>query len=226
VIFNTPGNPTGGVHSRERLQKAIAICQREGITWISDEIYEDFVYEGDHVSPLEFDSNGLKLGGLSKSFAMMGWRLGWIVAPSSAIEALKPLHQHLVTCAPWPAQKAAVAALSHHDEITSKIRVLFQQRRDAFVDAMREIPGLDVMPNAGAFYLFLDFSQVYGQVASDVEIAEAILKHADVVTIPGNGFGAGFDRHLRLAYTQQSSTLVEAASRLAEFFEGHRMEQG
>lgn len=219
VIFNTPGNPTGGVHDAEMLRKAIEICEREGLTWISDEIYEDFVYESEHVSPLRFSSEGLKLGGLSKSFAMMGWRVGWIVAPSATIDALKPLHQHLVTCAAWPAQKAAVVALENHAAITRAMRDIFRERRDHFVAALNEIDFLEVEANRGAFYLLIDVAAAAGGLASGLEIAENILKEVDVVTIPGSGFGTGIDSYLRLAYTQDIKTLDEAASRLADFFE-------
>lgn len=220
VILNSPSNPTGGIAGRAALEELVAWCEQREIGWISDEIYEDFVWTGEHVSPREFSSgSGMVMGGLSKLCSMMGWRLGWLIAAPETIESLKPLHQHLVTCAPTLAQHAAVAALAAHESIADEMRTTFASRRALVLDILGQIPTMEMQPPGGAFYAFPNVAPWCERFGGSLALCQKLLADADVVTIPGVGFGAHGEGHLRIAYTIEDSQLREALTRVAEFLE-------
>ncbi len=230
IILNSPSNPTGATHARADLEAVVELMAARGIRWISDEIYEDYVYDAGHVGVLDLDGGldgGVKLGGLSKSHHMMGWRLGWLVGPADWIEGLKPLHQHLVTCAPTPAQYAARTALAHHEELMAQTLATFRRRRQRACDLAETLPDIEFTKPQGAFYLFMDV-RAYTEAASrlnagassaSLALAEALLHDQDVVTIPGAGFGPAGEGFLRVAYTVGEDTLAQGFSRMGEFFE-------
>lgn len=226
IVLNSPSNPTGATHAREDLQEVLALLAERGVRWISDEIYEDYIYDGRHHSVLDFTdglSGGVKLGGLSKSHHMMGWRLGWMIGPAEWVADLKPLHQHLVTCAPTPAQQAAVVALNRHDELFAPTFETFQGRRDLACRLAGELPDVGFVAPQGAFYLFLDV-RAYTEAAesglqTSLALAEALLDSHDVVTIPGAGFGAAGEGFLRIAYTVKESLIEEGFRRIGDFLE-------
>jgi aspartate aminotransferase len=222
IVINSPSNPTGAIHGDDDLRRVVTKCQERGIVWIADEIYQDFVYASapKSIDDLGGDNAGIRVNGLSKTFSMMGWRLGWLIASPETITRLVPLHQHLVTCAPTPAQRATVQALAIHGDWTKKLREHFDAKRRLMSDLANQIPDVSFATPAGAFYLFLDISRYRDTLGSSIEIAGSILREVDVVTIPGAGFGAGGEGHLRLAYTGEDETLREAMGRLAEFFHG------
>ena len=229
MVLNTPSNPTGAVHAADDLEEVLGWCAEHDVTWISDEIYEDFTYDGPHVSARDFPAScdqGVKLSGLSKSHAMMGLRLGWLIGPAETIERLKPLHQHLVTCAPTVSQRAAIAALGSHGEIVASARTVFRERRDRMMALAGAIPGISFAEPAGAFYLLLDVSQYADAEGGSLPLSQAILSEVDVVTIPGRGFGEAGEGHLRLAYTVGVNILEEAMERLTRFFEGRSRRTG
>lgn len=217
VVLNTPSNPTGAVATPAALEHVVECCRARGAFYISDEIYEDFVWEGEHVTPWSFGDCGVVVSGLSKSHAAMGLRLGWLVGPPEVTAGLVPLHQHLVTCAPTLSQRVAIELLSDHERHVSDVRDIFVRRRDialrGIVDAGLPMPVAD-----GAFYLFVDVRDHVAPEASDVELALAILDEVDVVTIPGSGFGAAGAGWLRLAYTVDEAILTDALTRLKQFF--------
>lgn len=221
ILINTPGNPTGGVHEGENLLTILGELATRGISWISDEIYEDYVYEGEHVSPASDErlrGHGVRLSGMSKSHHMMGWRVGWMTGPAALIEGLKPLHQHLVTSAPTILQEAACAALIKHQEITTEARAIFCARRDRLVERLADIPGVVVTPPRGAFYIWMDVHRFLSMDYGSMRLAMDLLEEEDVVTVPGIGFGPAGAHYLRLAYTIDESRLDEAAERMKRFF--------
>jgi len=222
IVLNSPSNPTGAVHSLEEIQAVVEWANDAGVFWISDEIYEDFAYgETPHVSPASLNpAGGVRLGGLSKSHAMMGWRMGWLTGPESVIDGLKGLHQHLVTSATVPIQAAISVALGVHSEHMQDVRELFRSRRDVLLAALGNhgIQGY----SDGAFYVFLDLRKVTESFGGSQALALKILADLDVVTIPGNGFGAGGEGYLRLAYTVDEDVLKEAGHRLGAFLQAHR----
>mgnify|MGYP006295575643 CR=1 FL=1 len=204
IVLNSPSNPTGTVVEAENLRRVVELLADHDVRWISDEIYSDYLYEGaEHVSPADFEQAppGVRLSALSKSMHVMGWRIGWLVGPSEWVAELKPLHQHLVTCAPTPAQHAAVAALENFQELFAPTLSTFEARRDLAVRRAGELPGVEPVRPEGAFYLFLDVRAYTRHTGSSLELAEAILRDVDVVVVPGSGFGTGGEGFLRVAYT-------------------------
>lgn len=222
IVLNSPSNPTGTLHRRGPVTETLRRLASRDVVWISDEIYEDYVYgDHEHVSPLDLDGvgPGVKLGALSKSMHVMGWRIGWLVAPREWVRDWKPLHQHLVTCAPTPAQRAAVAALADFDELFEPTLETFAVRRRLALERSRSIPGVEPVPAEGAFYLFLDVRSYTRGSGGSLELAERLLDEQNVVAIPGTGFGDGGAGFLRIAYTVESSELDEAFDRMEDFFE-------
>ena len=221
IVLCSPGNPTGAVHAPEDLQAVLALCAQRGVAWISDEIYEDYVYEDHaHHSPLHsraYAELGVKLGGLSKSHHMMGWRLGWLIASPALVEGLKGLHQHLVTSASTLSQQAAKASLAIHRQVIDHALPIFDARRRAAQEALAALPGVRCWPGQGAFYLFLDMRDFMPHVQSSHQLAMRLLDEADVILIPGEGFGAAGQGYLRLAYTVEVELLREAIARLGQF---------
>lgn len=221
IILSSPGNPTGAVHARADLEQVLALCQQRGVLWISDEIYEDYLYEGqEHCSPWDFEAyrhGGLKASGLSKSHHMMGWRLGWLLGESGLIEGLKGLHQHMVTSASTLSQEAAVASLAVHQQVVSHALPIFDQRRRLVEQQLHQIEGLRFWPGQGAFYLFLDIRAFMPNFQTTHHLSMCLLDEVDVVLIPGSGFGPSGEGYLRLAYTIDAQLIKEATDRLATF---------
>ncbi len=222
TLLNSPANPTGTVLAQAELRRLLEGLVERDVAWISDEIYEDYVYDGVFASVLDTldDPRGIKLGGLSKSFHTMGWRLGWLIADEALVEGLKPLHQHIVTCAPVPAQRAAIAALGRHEDLFAPTRQVFEERRDLVLELLGDIPGLACARPQGAFYLFVDARDYTRRSDDSLALAERILDEEDVVLIPGSGFGAAGEGFLRIAYTVAEPKLRDGFGRLKHFFEG------
>ena len=222
LVLNNPSNPTGSVHGADSLRETLEVAAGRGIGWISDEIYEDYVYDPPFVSAADVSSDrGIVLSGLSKSHHMMGWRLGWMIAPAETIEALTPLHQHLVTCAPRPAQEAAIAALDDHDEAMRKTLSVFKTRRRQVLDGVDDLSLGSPASVDGAFYLFLDVRPWLDAFENTADMARALLDEEDVMVIPGEGFGAGGLGHLRLAFTIGGGELNEGIRRIHAFLTRH-----
>ncbi len=216
VVLSSPSNPTGGVASRDATRAVVELCEARGAFFISDEIYEDLVWQGEHHSPRHFGTDGVVVSGLSKSHSAMGLRIGWLAGPAAAVDRLVPLHQHLVACAPGPSQAAALAMLEHHDEQVAQIRATFARRREITRDRLTAW-GLPEPVLDGAFYAFVDVATCLRRGESTLDLALSILDEVDVVTIPGIGFGPRGEGHLRLAYTVEETILTEALERVGAF---------
>lgn len=229
VVLNNPSNPTGSVFEDDVLDEVLKELRERDIGWISDEIYEDYSWERQFVSArtLESAGDGIVLSGLSKSHHMMGWRLGWMIGPEEMLEALTPLHQHLVTCAPRPAQEAAVAALDVHDSVVQDTRAVFGRRRRTVLETLREsTPGCSPVAE-GAFYVFLDVRPYLdGAFDTSLQMAKTLLAEADVMVVPGEGFGPGGLGHLRIAYTIGGEELNTGLERICGFLHRHRPDNG
>jgi aspartate/methionine/tyrosine aminotransferase len=223
VIINNPSNPTGRHHRVDELEELLEAADAADAVWISDEIYRAYVYNSEFVSVADLapadDLPGVRIGGLSKSMHIMGWRIGWATAPADWIQGLKPLHQHLVTCAPTSSQRVAIAALERFDALFDPTLNEFQRRRDYATGRVEAIDGLSATPAGGAFYLFLDI-RAYSQIdGGSLELATDLLDQQDLVLIPGRGFGPGGEGFLRLAYTRPVPVLEEAFDRLEAFLQ-------
>jgi aspartate/methionine/tyrosine aminotransferase len=223
ALFNSPSNPTGRIHSKEALAETIALLESHDITWISDEIYRSYRYGDREVSsPADvstLDDGGVRTTGLSKTMHVMGWRIGWLIGPGDWIRRLKPLHQHLVTCAPTPAQRAVPIALEQFDALFEPTLETFRQRRALALDRIRDFPGVSAVSPDGAFYLLLDVRDHLDDDETTFELGVELLDEQDVVVVPGEGFGASGEGFLRIAYTVDLERLDEAFDRLKEFFE-------
>ena len=222
ILVNSPGNPTGALVDAPALARLVPIILEHDLLWISDEIYEDYIYEGEHASLADFAEVahlGVRLSGLSKSHHMMGWRIGWLTGPQELVEELKPLHQHLVTCAPTLAQRAGAAALRHHAEVVANNMRIFHERRALALKMCAQIPGVVPSKAQGAFYIMLSVHTFLGdEHASCLDVARALLEQERVVTIPGAGFGPAGAGYLRIAYTVDVALLHTAFGRMGEFF--------
>lgn len=224
AILNNPSNPTGTVLGRESLASFLNALEDQGVVWISDEIYEDYDWGGSFTTARELapHGSGLTLSGLSKSHHLMSWRLGWILGPEEIIEGLTPLHQHLVTSAPLPAQRAAIAALGSHHEAFSETAHHFRRRREIGLETLEDLEVIYPEGAGGAFYFFLDLRPWMSTFPNTLALAEALLREEDVMTVPGEGFGKQGLGHLRLAYTIEEKKLRTGLIRVRRFLERYQ----
>jgi len=222
IIFSSPCNPTGGVYSKSEL-KAIAevVASHDNLYVIADEIYEHINYGGKHESLAQFDivkDRVVTVNGLSKGFAMTGWRLGYIGAPLSIAKACAKMQGQFTsgTCA--ITQRAAIAALLGSLNETYAMREAFQRRRDLLLSLLNDIPGVKTYVPQGAFYIFPDISYYFNKSDGETTINNAselcmyILNNAHVSVVTGSAFGN--PNCMRLSYATNEATLREAAKRI------------
>ncbi len=225
-LFSSPCNPTGSVYSREELE-GLAEVLREypRILIVSDEIYEHINFTGKHVSigSLEgLDNRVITVNGVSKGFAMTGWRLGYMGAPLWLARACTKMQGQFTSGANTIAQRAALEALVGDMEPTRQMREAFCKRRDRMIERLRNIDGMKVNVPQGAFYLFPDVRSILGKnhgsrVIKDVdELALALLEEAHVSTVTGRAFGD--NNCIRLSYANSEENLMKAADRMDKFF--------
>ena len=215
ILINTPGNPTGAVFPRELMQALIDHVRESGIYLVSDEVYEDIVFEDEHVSAGTFDAidRVFVVSGASKSFAMTGWRLGWIVCPPELAGVATGLQEPVTSCASTIAQKAGEAALDGGDECVRALRAAFRRRRDLVVEVLGSDGLLPAVP-AGAFYALVDISRT-GQ--DSLSFCKRLLESQSVAAVPGITFGPRSDRYIRIAFTIGDEQLRTGLTRLLDF---------
>ncbi|MCW5941248.1 MAG: pyridoxal phosphate-dependent aminotransferase [Fimbriimonadaceae bacterium] len=220
ILLNSPTNPTGAVYPRETLKEIAATAIRHDLWVIADEIYERLVYGKTHTSlaslGAEIASRTVTVVGVSKSYSMTGWRIGFAVAPVEVAKAMGNLQDQVTSNPTSFAQKGAVVALGLPNETMEGMRGEFEGRRDLVLRKLRAIPDLDVRTPGGAFYVFPDVRPYLGgEIANDSALAEALLERARVATIPGSVFQApGF---LRLSYAASRHDIDRGVDRIAEF---------
>ncbi|WHX50232.1 aminotransferase class I/II-fold pyridoxal phosphate-dependent enzyme [Paenibacillus woosongensis] len=216
LILNYPNNPTGAVMTREDLVPIAELAVAHDLIVISDEIYAELSYGQSHVSIASLPGmkeRTLVISGFSKAFAMTGWRIGYVCGPAELIAAMLKIHQYTAMCAPVMGQVAAIASLrSGMQEMEEMIRS-YDQRRQWFVSALRDI-GLPCHAPAGAFYVF---PSIAGTGLSSQEFAQRLLKEAGVAAVPGQVFGAGGEGYIRCSYATGMSQLQEAVERIDRF---------
>ena len=221
-IFSSPCNPTGSVYSREELAGLVEVFkQYPQVSIISDEIYEYINYTGRHESIAQFDEikdRVVVINGMSKGFAMTGWRLGYMAAPRELAQACEKFQGQITSGANSITQKAAVTALLSDLAPTYKMVEAFKQRRDYVIPALKKMPGLKINNPEGAFYAFPDVSSFYGKSYGDQKITNAeefsmfLLNEAHVATVCGNAFGE--DNCIRLSFATSMTNLMEAMERI------------
>jgi aspartate/methionine/tyrosine aminotransferase len=214
VILCAPSNPTGACIERHDLVDLTALLERRGIPWLSDEIYAGFRYGERFISPAELAPGcGLVISGLSKDLSMTGWRIGWVTGAADIVRRIVAAHQYLVTCASSVSQCAALAAFSPTGQAERARHLeLFSRRRQLMAELLREIPGVRFDPPDGAFYFFVDVSR-HGD---SMQIARRILERKEVVTIPGEAFGANGRGFLRISFAAEDAAIREGVSRIGE----------
>jgi aspartate aminotransferase len=222
VIFNSPSNPTGMVYSRSEMEKiAEVIAEHEGLFIISDEIYEHIIFEGEHVSMASFSKiydRVITVNGVSKGYAMTGWRIGYIGAPLWIANACNKLQGQFTSGVSSIAQRAALAAIKGNGESQRIMRDAFFRRRDLICSMLKEIKGLKVKVPQGAFYVMPDISYYLGKsdgntrIANSEDLALYLLDKALVATVGGDAFGA--PECIRISYATSDELLVEAVKRI------------
>ncbi len=217
VILCTPSNPTGAAYPEERIRELAAVLRKHDCWILVDEIYAELVYDGfRHVSIAEvapdLAARTIVIDGVSKTYAMTGWRIGWTIAPEIVTEALDMVQGQSTTNATAVAQHAAVAALTGPQDTVEAMRQKFERRRDVMVAGLNKVPGIRCRNPEGAFYAFADCRGMYGiehagkAIASDDEVAFFLLEHAHVAAVPGGAFGA--PGYVRFSYATSEERIL------------------
>lgn len=225
LVLPFPNNPTGAIMEQRDLEEIAQVIIEKDLLVLSDEIYSELSYKGDHVSIAALPGmreRTILINGFSKAYAMTGWRLGYACGPADIIEQMTKIHQFAIMCAPTNSQFAAVDALRNGDGDVAMMRESYDQRRKFVVHTLREM-GLTCFEPFGAFYVFPSI-QEFG-VTSD-EFATRFLKEEKVAVVPGTAFGACGEGFLRLSYAYSLEDLKEAFGRLSRFVERLRKEKG
>lgn len=216
IILNSPSNPTGGANTPHDVRGIVELAQDHDLWILSDEIYQQLLYEGEHLSPASVAGafeRTITIDGLSKSFAMTGWRMGWAVAPPAAFKQMNKLQSHSITHCTSFAQHGAVAALEGPQDAVGLMREVFRARRSIVVDGLRAIDGVTCPTPAGAFYVFPRFD-----TDDDTALCMRLIDEAGVAGTPGIAFGEGGKGHIRFSYAASDDRLREAMDRLTAFF--------
>ncbi len=222
LILNSPSNPSGCVYTRGELARIAALCVKKNIVVISDEIYEKLIYDNlEHVSIAGFNKDiydrTVTVNGLSKSFSMTGWRIGYLGAPQYIVDAISKLQDHSTSNPASISQKAAVAALSAPGDFFEKTRLEFQKRRDYCLKRFDALKNLPYCRPQGAFYLFFS---VAGTGLTSAVFAGRILEEKFVSLIPGEAFG--MDDYVRISFATSMEQLEKGIDRIAEFVKSIR----
>ena len=219
IILNTPNNPTGKVFTQAELELIRDLCVEFDALAITDEIYEHILYDGSkHISIAQLEGmreRSITINGMSKTYSVTGWRVGWAIAPATLTNAIRKVHDFLTVGAPAPLQEAAAAALGMPESYYIQLADGYGRRRDLLYDSL-VAAGFSAYRPRGAYYIMTDIS-AFG-FASDVEFAKYLVKDIGVAAVPGSSFYADPEsgaRQVRFAFCKTEATLGEAAQRLA-----------
>ena len=229
MILNNPCNPTGMVYSKKELEEIAKVCVEKDIYVISDEIYYSLIYDGEEFTSLaaispEIKERTLLVNGVSKSYAMTGWRIGYVAAPANIA---KVIGNYLGHCTGNPctiSQKASAVALSSSQETVEKMREAFEERRNYMVERMNQIEGVSCIKPEGAFYVMMNISKLFGKelfghVIKDADdFGNLFLKYGKVAVVPGTGFGA--PEFVRWSYATSMENIKAGLDRLESFLAG------
>ena len=219
IIVNSPENPTGGVLDRGQLERIAAVAAARRIPVLADEIYRQFLYEGEFISLLGL--SGMRdltvlLDGFSKSYAMTGWRLGYGVMPAPLAEQVTRLMVNSASCTASFIQMAGIAALQGDQTPVARMVAEFKRRRDLFVEGLNRLPGVRCARPRGAFYVF---PNITGTGRASSEVAERLLTEAGVAALSGTAFGQHGEGYLRFSYANSEENLRAALERMRPIFE-------
>ena len=224
IILCSPSNPTGSVYSKDELEALKnVLLKHENVIVIADEIYEHINYIGEHASMAMFDDikdRVVIINGVSKAYAMTGWRIGFIAAPEWIVKGCNKLQGQYTSGPCSVSQKAAEAAFAGDQQCVEDMRVAFERRKNLIVELAKEIPGLEVNNPQGAFYLFPKCSSFFGKeyngqkINTSTDLALFILEHAHVATVAGDAFGS--PECFRMSYATSDENICEAMRRIKE----------
>ena len=223
MIINSPSNPTGGVWSSDAIDKILEISKKNNLIVISDECYEQLVFNGQYISAEKLNNYNTEVVtcmSLSKTYAMTGWRVGYTVGNKNIIRAMSKLQGQATSCANSIGQKAAIAALTGDQKCVESMRNKYKERRDLMIRLLKEIQGVKCMIPGGAFYAFPDFSYYLGKnyngekINDSFKLCDYILDVARVVSVPGDGFGA--PGHIRFSYAVSKDTIRKGIDRVVK----------
>lgn len=217
LILNSPGNPTGAVYTREEMQAIVDVAAEEDIYILSDEIYEKLVYDDvEHVSIASLSKEAadltLTVNGFSKSYAMTGWRLGYLAAPEAVAKAVDSIQSHSTSHPASFVQRAGIAALKGDQQPLADMREEFDMRRNYMFDRISKIPNVTAVKPLGAFYVLVNISQL-GLTSQN--FADRLLSKANVAVVPGAAFGD--DRTIRLSYATSIDIIKKGLDRFQDF---------
>ncbi|MBN1542426.1 pyridoxal phosphate-dependent aminotransferase [candidate division KSB1 bacterium] len=222
IILNSPGNPSGAVYSRRELDELVAVIADNNLFVLSDEIYDQIVYDGQAFTSLchypEIRERLLLVNGVSKTFAMTGWRIGFLAGPVQLIAGAKRYQGHTLSNPTSISQMAALQAYRGEKEFMRTMLQAFSERRDYVVERLSRIPGLNFTRPQGAFYVFPSFSALRGKKAggtviqSSMDLCNYLLAEHDVAVVPGSAFG--MDHHFRLSFATSMAVLEKAFDRI------------
>jgi len=223
LILNSPNNPTGSVYSRSELEKIAEICLKYDLLIISDEIYEKLIYDGlKHVSIAsvsdEIRERTVVINGVSKAYAMTGWRLGYAAGPTEIIKSACRIQSHTTSCVNSMTQRAALVALTEDDGSVEKMRQEFETRRDFLISSFNEIENLKCNVPQGAFYAMPDVGYFIRnnkkRIKNTIQFCEYVLKQHLVALVPGSAFGA--ENYVRFSYANSMDNLSEGVRRFKQ----------
>ena len=217
LMVNSPNNPTGRVLSRGEIDAIVYVACRHDLYVLSDEIYEHIIFGG-HVHYSLAAEPGMAertiiVNGFSKAYAMTGWRLGWLAGPQPIVKLARIYQTHSAQSAASFTMAAGVAALTGPQECIKEMVGVYDQRRKLVLDAFEEIPGIECPPVEGAFYVFPKFTH---SKKSSLEITQALIDEALVVSTPGSAFGAAGEGHIRFSIAERTGDLEKMVDRLAK----------
>jgi aspartate aminotransferase len=217
IVVSSPCNPTGMVYDAATMRSVAEIAQRRGALLLSDEVYEYMVYQGTHYSPASEYENVVTVNGFSKSYAMTGWRLGYVTAPREVLDGMVKIYQHSATCVNAFAQAGALEAMTSDESRRASEQMMagYRDRCELMVGLLERSAYFDCVPPQGAFYCFPS----YRLDMPSLELATELLEEAHVATVPGSAFGQCGEGYLRLCYSTSMDNIVEAMDRMESYIQ-------
>ena len=227
VIINSPSNPTGGVWSDKAIKKLLKICKKNNWVVISDETYEELVYDSEFKAIQTLDDYGceiITIRSMSKTYAMTGWRIGYTTADKNIVKAMSKIQGQTTSCPNAIGQKASIAALLGNQQPVIEMKEKFRKRRSVMYKELNALEGVKCAMPGGAFYMFPDFSHylnkktVEGKILQDTfDLSDYILADAKVVTVAGDGFGAS--KYLRFSFATNTETIIKGIKKIKKSLE-------
>lgn len=220
IVVNNPSNPTGSILDEGTYRALLDIAEDRDLTIISDEVYDSFIYEGEHLSFLSHLDRSIVVGGFSKMMAVTGWRMGFLMANEDMMEALIKMQYHLCASPNMPAMYGALAAMPDIESYLRDARAIFKRRRDLIVERINEIDGMHIDPPKGAFYAFPS----YDLDMPSADLAMELIRNGLVCT-PGSAFGSYGEGHLRFSYAADEEKISKGMDILASTYTRLRKER-